>query len=249
MTPEERQLLNSLADRVKTVPVQQKDLEADTFLHQLVQERPDTPYILAQTVIMQDFALHNAQAQIEDLQRQLSEDSQPPRQQGSFLGGLFGGGSPHSTSMGSVPRVDPWGRQGQMQPPQGYGPPEPSPGSHGSTMPPSQTGDFLRNAASTATGVAGGALLFQGISSLFSGHHGGMFGGNPSSASPRESLSETTITNKHLDDKPGDSGQHSADGRGTEGGAGKDGLMDADDGADSDFDDDGDYGGGGDDYA
>ncbi len=36
-------------------------------------ERPDTAYVLAQTVIMQDFALRNAKSQIEDLQRQLSE--------------------------------------------------------------------------------------------------------------------------------------------------------------------------------
>ena len=39
-------------------------------------------------------------------------------------------------------------------------------------MQPSQTGDFLRGAATTAAGVAGGALLFQGINSLFSGHGG-----------------------------------------------------------------------------
>jgi hypothetical protein len=34
---------------------------------------------------------------------------------------------------------------------------------------------FLRQAAATAAGIAGGALLFQGISSLFGPHYGGGF--------------------------------------------------------------------------
>ena len=91
ITPEERQLLSALAQRVKNVPPQQKDPEAEQFIRQLVMERPDTPYVLAQTVIMQDFALRNAQSQIEDLQRQLSEMAPPAQERpGSFLGGLFG---------------------------------------------------------------------------------------------------------------------------------------------------------------
>ena len=57
-------------------------------------------------------------------------------------------------------------------------------------------GGFLRNAAATAAGVAGGALLFQGISSLFGGHNAGLGGipaaglaGIPTDAS-RDSLLE-----------------------------------------------------------
>ena len=42
MTPEERQLLSALAERVRNVPPQQKDPEAEQFIHQLVMERPDT---------------------------------------------------------------------------------------------------------------------------------------------------------------------------------------------------------------
>ena len=90
MTPEERQLLSALAQRVKSVPPQQKDPEAEQFIRQLALERPDTAYVLAQTVIMQDFALRNAQSQIDDLQRQLSEGPPPQERSGSFLGGLFG---------------------------------------------------------------------------------------------------------------------------------------------------------------
>ncbi len=114
MTPEERQLLSALAQRVKNVPPQQKDPEAEQFIRQLAAERPDTAYVLAQTVIMQDFALRNAQSQIEDMQRQMSQ-MQPPQQErpGSFLGGLFGRSQspqPSTSSPGSVPRVNPWGQ-------------------------------------------------------------------------------------------------------------------------------------------
>ena len=196
MTPEERQLLGALADRVKNIPDQQKDPEADQFLRQLTLERPDTAYILAQTVIMQDFALRTAQGQIQDLQRELSDG--PPSQQGSgsFLGGLFGGGSPQqpTPASGSVPRVNPWGSPTGQTPPPGYGPPPYGYGpSTGPTMQPSQTGGFLRSAASTAAGVAGGALLFDGIRSLFSGHQGGGLMGDLSGVSPHGSLSETAV--------------------------------------------------------
>lgn len=238
MTPEERQLLNALADRVKSVPPQQKDPEADQFLRQLVMERPDTAYILAQTVIMQDFALRNAQAQIDDMRQQL--EGPPPQQErsGSFLGGLFGGSAPQqptSQPSGSVPRVNPWGPSSQAQPPRGYAP-EPYPysgGPTGPTMQPSQTGDFLRNAAGTAAGVAGGALLFQGIQSLFSGHQGGgLMGGGFSGMTPRDSLSESTVINNYYGDEPGGAEHH-----GSAHGVDQNGLQEADydPGNDDDF--------------
>ena len=47
---------------------------------------------------------------------------------------------------------------------------------------------FLRQAATTAAGIAGGALLFQGIQSLFGPHYGGGFlSGMP----PQPGISET----------------------------------------------------------
>ena len=216
MTPEERQLLSALAQRVKDVPPQQKDPEAEQFIRQLVMERPDTPYVLAQTVIMQDFALRNAQSQIEELQRQLSEMAPPAQERpGSFLGGLFGrppSPQPSTSSSGSVPRVNPWGSPDI--PPPGYGAPPGQGQGYGSppqgpVMQPSQTGSFLRGAASTAVGVAGGAVLFQGINSLFSGHHG--FSSSAlAGVNPQDSLSEKTIVNNY-DEGPGGGGLQQAD--------------------------------------
>jgi hypothetical protein len=230
MTPEERQLLTTLAERIRSTPPQQEDAEATQLLRQLVQERPGTVYILAQTVLMQDFALRNAQAQIEDLQRQLSWQQQPStgRGSGSFLGGLGSGGPQYQPrpAPGSVPSVNPWATRpsGDNPPP----PPEPGYpgyGQGGPVMQPSQTSGFLRNAASTAAGVAGGALLFQGINSLFSGHHGSLLGGDLSSVKPADNLSAATASSPHHADTDVD----------------QDSDMDADYGDDGD---DGDFGGG-----
>jgi hypothetical protein len=204
MTPEERQLLSALADRVRSAPAQEIDQEADQAIRELVRTRPDTAYVLAQTVLMQDFALRNAQSQIADLTAQLETARQTPKSSGSFLGGLFGSGNaaPQPTS---VPPVNPWGRPASPAYPV-YPQPTSYAGFSPVVMQPTQTSGFLRSAATTAAGIAGGALLFEGLQSLFSNHAGyGGFGGGPGFGGfePRESLSETTINNYY--DRPPDS--------------------------------------------
>jgi hypothetical protein len=202
MTPEERQLVTALGDRLRASPQQVRDPEADAFIQGLLRERPDAPYLLAQTVIMQDLAMRSASAQIADLQRQLEAARQaaPQQSSGSFLGGLFGGARP-----APVPSPGPWGQAAPPPQPGPWGQPAYQPVYGAPMMQPSQTSGFLRSAAQTAVGVAGGALLFEGIQSLFSGHHGypgwdPSFGGG--GLMPQGSISETTIINNY-NDAPG----------------------------------------------
>ena len=68
---------------------------------------------------------------------------------------------------------------------------------------------FLSGALSTAAGVAGGALLFQGISSLF-GHHGfggstlgSGFGNAAASGTPGETVINETTINEYGRDAQG----------------------------------------------
>lgn len=213
MTPEERQLLTGLADRIKNAPAQQKDEEAAALIRDLVQVRPDTPYILAQTTLMQDFALRTAQAQIADLQRQLADARQaaPASGGGGFLGGLFGGGGPSVPPAGQP--GGPW-----VRPQTAYGQPASTqPVYAAPVLQPSQTSGFLQNAAQTAVGVAGGMLLFEGMESLFSGHHGwgGGYGGGPwgggfggGGYGPTENITETIVNNNYYD-APGGGQQRS----------------------------------------
>ncbi|MFO1147628.1 MAG: DUF2076 domain-containing protein [Alsobacter sp.] len=195
MTPEERQLLDGLFDRVGGAANAPRDKEAEALINDQVRAKPFAPYLLAQTVIIQEEALKAAASRIQELEGQLKEREAAG---GSFLGGLgktiFGSGEPPRPAQAgpagpsSVPRAgSPWG----APPPAAAEPPAAAPGAGpwGRSAPPGPWGapqggmfgggggggGFLRGAMTTAAGVAGGALLYQGLSSLFSGNHGSSF--------------------------------------------------------------------------
>src|ERR1700753_1529938 len=88
MTPEEEQMLNDLTDRVSQTRLTEKDPEAEQLLNSSLGRNPDSLYILAQTVLVQKYALEQAQAQINQL-RQQAQPTQPTKS-GSFLGNLLG---------------------------------------------------------------------------------------------------------------------------------------------------------------
>ena len=195
MTPEERQMLAGLFERIKANGSAPRDAEAESFINDAVRTSPFAPYVLAQTTLVQQHALEAAAHRIAELEAQLHETAQQ-QGQGSFLGNLgrsiFGGGAPSAPPRpGYEPNADQRGpapQQGyapQSQP--GYAPPPPPPPQYavprpgpwgGSAPAPSGGGGFLQNAASTAAGVAGGVALGNLLGGLFSGHSGGgLFGG------------------------------------------------------------------------
>ncbi len=173
MTPQEKDMISQLLDRLKQAGGQPKDPEAEALIKAAVQAQPDAPYLLVQTALVQNMSLEGAQARIQELEREVAQarDAAAARPT-SFLGGLLGGGGrpapqPRQSMMpraGSVPQTGGYAPQPQQQP--GYAQPPlqaPAPGGGGS---------FLRTAAGVAAGVAGGALLYHGLSSMFSGGHG-----------------------------------------------------------------------------
>lgn len=159
MTPQERQLLESLAARIANTPPPQKDPEADQMIQERIGSRPDALYILAQTVLIQEMALNQANGRLHELQ----QAQQNPPQHTSFLGRLFGADPQYAQ-----PQYAPQYSQPQYAPPQ-------YPPQYQQAQP-----SFLRSAATTATGVAAGALAFEGIESLMHGFGGGggNYGGN-----------------------------------------------------------------------
>jgi hypothetical protein len=200
MTPEERALLTQfLGDLSRTQGVA-KDQEAAAMIDNAIRANLDSAYVLVQHALLADQALHQAQAQIAQLQDQLQQA--PPQPQSSFLGGAGLGpstGQPQSS----------WGQAAQQPPPQqqpffGGGPFSGGGGGLGS---------FLRTAGTAAAGVAGGELLFSGLSGLFGGHGGGFgggggwggggFGGGPSV--------ENVTINEYGDDDGGDDGYSGGD--------------------------------------
>lgn len=175
MTPQERDALLPLLDRLRQTRLPEKDAEADQLIRQTVQAQPDAPYILAQTVLMQGYALDAAQDRIRALEQRLSQ-GQPPAHAsgGSFLGGLLGG-----RSSAPVPPAPQYGAPyGSQYPGSAYGQQVAGAVQGGGLS--GGGSSFLRSAAQTAAGVAGGALLLQGLEGLFGGHGGfggGMLGG------------------------------------------------------------------------
>jgi len=213
MTPQEKDLITTLLTRLKSAGGQPKDPEAEALIRQAMTEQPDGPYYLTQTVLIQDLSLHTAQQRIADLEKQLADAQQAAKPAStSFLGGLFGSHQPAPPGSGGPP-AGPWTRAPQVaaappaqQPPgqsgytqPGYGQQPPAGGGFmGGGM--GGGGGFLRNAAATAAGVAGGALLFEGISSLFGNH----FAGGLTGAGMTPGLGESLVNNYYGSDPGSD---------------------------------------------
>lgn len=143
-------MLQGLIQRVNQTQLQEKDFDAEEMLQQTLGRNPNALYILAQTVLVQQYALEQAQNQLEQLRQQ----QQQPRRSSSFLGSLLG--------RNEEPQAPPPAQNSQ------YAPPPPPPGyAAGYSQP--QSGGFLRSAMQTAAGVAAGALAFEGIESLMHG--------------------------------------------------------------------------------
>ncbi len=171
MTSDERTLISDLFDRLKQAGVQQKDAEADAYIRSKVSEQPAAPYLLVQATLVMQQALAAAQSRIAGLEKQLAETARPAQESGSFLSGV--------ANLFGVGPSQPPPRAAQTPPPL---PPQPAPQAAYAQPPVPQSfqsrggGGFLQGALSTAAGVAGGALLFQGIQNLM-GHNPGPFAG------------------------------------------------------------------------
>ena len=190
MTPQERQLIDDLFDRLSKLESAPRDPDAAAAIAQGQRRAPNGIYALVQTVLLQDEALKRANSRIQEL-----EGAGEQSQSGSFLDSMretiFGQSQPR----GSVPNVRPpelpgrptWnsgqvmqqaqnpGQYAQAPYGQPYGAPQPPMGGGGS---------FLGTAAAAAAGVVGGSLLLGSIRSMMggnqqsfgdtAGHHGGV---------------------------------------------------------------------------
>ena len=187
MTPQERQLIDDLFDRLSKLENSPRDPEAQGAIAQGLRTAPNAVYALVQTALVQDEALRRAHERIQELEGGAPEQ----RQQGGFLDSMrdaiFGQDqrqSSGSQGSGSVPNVRapgigggdrPVWNSGQVmgQAPQQYGGqqggygqpyggPPPVPGGGGG-------GSFLGTAAAAAAGVVGGSLLLGSIRNMMGG--------------------------------------------------------------------------------
>ena len=205
MTPQERELLEGFLSNLEKMHATNVDTEAEALIRRAIYNQPQAPYLLVQQTLLQQIALRDAQAQITELQRQLEQvrsETVPPSE--SFLGGAprigpdIRKGEGNATTANRAPASGAWN---QPQTPAGTAP---SQGIDGTTSSGSGLSSFLRSAASTAAGVAGGTLLFQGIESLLA-RHGGVWGSGISTSGLPEVVENTTIINESGDSRLADS--------------------------------------------
>ncbi len=185
MTPQERQLVDDLFDRLSKVEGAPRDPDASGAIAQGLRSAPNALYALVQTVLLQDEALKRAHSRIQELEGQ---DQQP--QAGGFLDSMretiFG----QSPQRGSVPNVRPpelparatWNSGQVMQQAQGPGQYNQAPyGQQSQGQPQGQPyggqqapmggggGSFLGTAAAAAAGVVGGSMLLSSIRGMMGG--------------------------------------------------------------------------------
>jgi hypothetical protein len=180
MTPDERQLISGLFDRMRGFGSPQKDRDAETLINESVRSLPDAPYMLVQSVLVQEHALQQANERIQALEEQVrnlqaQDAGRSQASGGSFLGGLFGTGRPAEPprSGSGVPQIGsravptPPGDNRTPLTPQGGPQPAASPWQQAAPG----GGGFMRTAMATAAGVAGGMLVAGAIGNMLGGSH------------------------------------------------------------------------------
>ena len=179
MTPQERQLIDDLFDRLSRVEGAPRDPDAVAAIATGLRKAPNAVYALVQTVLVQDEALKRANSRIQELEAGSATEQHPS---GGFLDSMretiFGQDPPR----GSVPNVRPpeapsrpvWNSGQVMQQAQapgqynqGY-----NQGPYGAPQAPmGGGGSFLGTAAAAAAGMVGGSLLLGSIRSMMGGSH------------------------------------------------------------------------------
>ena len=187
MTPQERQLVDDLFDRLSKLENAPRDPDAIAAISDGLRKAPGAIYALVQTTLLQDEALKRAHNRIQELEAAHGPEQ---AQSGGFLDTmrdtLFGGG-PSRGSVPNVPQRDsrpvwnsgqamqqgqpgygtpPYGQAYGQGPGQGYGAPPVGGGG----------GSFLGTAAAAAAGVVGGSLLLSSIRGMMGGSHQQGFG-------------------------------------------------------------------------
>ncbi len=209
MTPQERDVIAGIFDRLKPAANQPRDPEAEQFIADRLREQPYAPYAMAQSVFVQEQALTNLQQRVEELETQLrqtqdrsqAQEKPQAQPQGGFLSGLFGSAGrnePQQRSPGQMAAGGAWGggqqapRQGMMNAgpnqgmqPQGGGQ-QGGPWGGQQQMPQRQGGGFMASALTTAAGVAGGMVAGNLLMNAFSG------GGSKPAADPAASAASST---------------------------------------------------------
>ncbi len=170
MQSEEQRLIDGLFDRLQQAQNNSaaRDGAAESRINEHLQRQPAAPYYMAQTILIQEAAVKQLNARIQELESKVSELEQARPASGGFLAGLFGGGQQSAPARqsasarpydGSAPI--PGASHYQSAAPGGYSQPAaPQPQA-------ARGGGFMAGALQTAAGVAGGVVLGNMLTGMF----------------------------------------------------------------------------------
>jgi len=180
MTPQERQLVDDLFDRLAKLETTPREPDAESAIMQGLRRAPNAVYALVQTALVQDEALKRANARIQEL-----EGADQPQSSGGFLDTMRDTILGPAPGRGSVPNVRPGDGRGPMwnsgqvlnqadarmngDPRMNADPRQNGGGMFGGGAPGGGGGSFLGTAAATAAGVIGGSMLMNSIRGLMGG--------------------------------------------------------------------------------
>ena len=178
MNSEEQTLIDGLFSRLQQAETDSapRDAQAEARIKEHITRQPAAGYFMTQAILVQEAAIKSLDAQnkqqaqqIQQLQDELqrTRTAPPTASGGGFLSSIFGGSSREPQPAPSAPASSAGGWREPSRPgfnsapapQQSYQQPQPAAPAGGG---------FLGGALKTAAGVAGGVMLAQGISSLFS---------------------------------------------------------------------------------
>jgi uncharacterized protein len=168
MNEQDRAAIDGLFQKLAQVSRQgvARDPEAERLIAARIAEMPGAAYYMAQTIIVQEQALQQAEQRLEEA------ENAPPAQTGrggGFMSSIWG-----SSNRAEPRSATPMGRGSVPNSGAGYNAPGAAPGFGAGAGAPGMAargggGGFLAGAAQTAMGVAGGVLLGSAIGSMFGG--------------------------------------------------------------------------------
>ncbi|NMY24362.1 DUF2076 domain-containing protein [Pseudomonas sp. WS 5021] len=178
MNSEEQTLIDGLFSRLQQAETDSapRDAQAEARIKEHITRQPAAGYFMTQAILVQEAAIKSLDAQnkqqaqqIQQLQDELqrARTTPPATSGGGFLSSIFGTSSREPQPATSAPASNAGGWREPTRP--GF---NSAPAPQQNYQQPQQAapagGGFLGGALKTAAGVAGGVMLAQGISSLFS---------------------------------------------------------------------------------
>jgi hypothetical protein len=168
MTPQERQRVAELFDRLSQLENAPREREAEEMIAEGLRHVPHAPYALIQTVLIQEEALARANERIQELEQ--TDGAAPGQTGGGFLDSLRGAfaGQPAAPRRGSVPSTRSGGQPMGVPPAfrQGAAP------AAGQQQEMGRGGSFLGQAASIAAGVVVGSMVVDALRGQFGSQAG-----------------------------------------------------------------------------